>query len=33
LDYNWLTEHAAVIIDARNATKDVKTGREKIVKI
>ncbi len=32
-DYDWVVEHARVVVDARNATKQVKKNREKIVKI
>ena len=32
IDYNELVKHAQLIVDTRNATKDVKHGREKIVK-
>ena len=31
-NYAWVVEHAKVVIDSRNATKDVVRGREKIVK-
>lgn len=31
-DYAWIAKHAPLLIDTRNATKDVKEGREKIVK-
>ncbi len=31
-DYPWLVEHAPLIIDTRNATRNVRAGREKIVK-
>jgi len=31
-DYGWIVEHAKLVIDSRNATKDVSEGREKIVK-
>ena len=32
IDYEHVVRHAAVIVDARNATRDVRHGREKIVK-
>jgi UDP-N-acetyl-D-glucosamine dehydrogenase len=32
-DYNWLINHAGCVVDARNATKDVRAGRDKITKI
>jgi len=31
-DYEWIVNNAKLVIDTRNATKDVKAGREKIVK-
>ena len=31
-NYSWIVEHSPLIIDTRNATKDVKNGREKIVR-
>jgi UDP-N-acetyl-D-glucosamine dehydrogenase len=31
-DYDFIVEHAALVIDTRNATKNVKRGREKIRK-
>jgi UDP-N-acetyl-D-glucosamine dehydrogenase len=31
-DYAWIVAHSALVIDTRNATKKVTTGREKIVK-
>lgn len=33
LDYQWITDHARLILDTRNATKKVQRGREKITKI
>lgn len=33
IDYSWVVEHARLVVDARNATKGVKSGREKIVTI
>jgi UDP-N-acetyl-D-glucosamine dehydrogenase len=31
-DYDWIVEHASLVIDTRNATKKVQLGRDKIVK-
>ena len=31
-DYGWIVKHARLIVDTRNATGQVKTGRKKIVK-
>ena len=31
-DYAWIVKNAALVVDTRNATVDVKTGRKKIVK-
>ena len=31
-DYGWIVKHAHLILDTRNATANVKTGRKKIVK-
>ena len=31
-DYGWIVKHARLIVDTRNATAHVKTGRKKIVK-
>jgi UDP-N-acetyl-D-glucosamine dehydrogenase len=31
-DYEWIVEHANLVIDTRNATKNVRLGKEKIVK-
>ena len=31
-DYPWIAKHAPLVIDTRNACKDVKIGAEKIVK-
>ena len=31
-DYDFIVKHAQLVVDTRNATKDVKDGREKIVK-
>jgi len=33
IDYNWLVEHAQLVVDTRNATRRVKKGQEKIIKI
>jgi UDP-N-acetyl-D-glucosamine dehydrogenase len=32
LDYGWVVEHAQLVVDTRNATRDVARGREKILK-
>jgi len=31
-DYAWIVKHAQLVVDTRNATADVKSGRRKIVK-
>lgn len=31
-NYDWIVKHSKLVIDTRNATKNVKIGREKIVK-
>jgi len=31
-DYEWIVKHADLVVDTRNATANVKTGRSKIVK-
>ncbi len=31
-DYTWIVKNAQLVVDTRNATADVKTGRKKIVK-
>ncbi|MDR3288941.1 MAG: nucleotide sugar dehydrogenase [Peptococcaceae bacterium] len=33
VDYSWVVEKAALVVDTRNATKNAVVGREKIVKI
>lgn len=33
IDYAWLVEHAQLVVDTRNATRDVKKGQETIIKI
>lgn len=33
VDYQWVAGHARLILDARNATKNVQNGKEKIIKI
>ena len=33
IDYGWLVEHAQLVVDTRNATRGVKKGQEKIIKI
>jgi UDP-N-acetyl-D-glucosamine dehydrogenase len=32
-DYAWITQHAKLIVDTRNATRDVQEGRDKICKL
>lgn len=32
-DYQWIVNNACLIVDTRNATKNVREGREKIVKV
>ncbi len=32
IDYQWVVDHAKVVVDTRNAAKEVKTNRDKIVK-
>ena len=32
IDYGWILDHARLVIDARNATKGLSRGREKIVR-
>ena len=31
-DFDWIVKHSKLVVDTRNATKNVKVGREKIVK-
>ena len=31
-DYGWIVKHAKLVLDTRNATANVKTGRKRIVK-
>ena len=31
-DYAFIVRHAPLVVDSRNATREVKQGREKIVK-
>ena len=33
IDYEWLVEHAQLVVDTRNATHAVQHGREKIIRI
>jgi len=33
VDYQWVVDHVGLVLDARNATRDVGRGREKITKI
>jgi UDP-N-acetyl-D-glucosamine dehydrogenase len=32
VDYQWIVNHAPIVVDTRNATKKVTTGKEKIVR-
>jgi UDP-N-acetyl-D-glucosamine dehydrogenase len=32
-DYEWIVQHAGLLLDTRNATRDVKAGREKVVRL
>ncbi|MDD3653311.1 MAG: nucleotide sugar dehydrogenase [Desulfotomaculaceae bacterium] len=32
-DYQWIADHARLILDTRNATKNVQRGKDKIIKI
>jgi len=32
-DYDWIVEHARLVFDTRNATRGVKAGREKVVRL
>jgi UDP-N-acetyl-D-glucosamine dehydrogenase len=31
-DWSWIVTHASLVIDTRNATREVVSGREKIVR-
>lgn len=31
-DYDWIVQHASLVVDTRNAAKEVRSGREKIIK-
>ena len=33
IDYDWIVDHAQLVVDTRNATRSVKQGQEKIIKI
>jgi len=33
IDYQWVADHAGLILDARNATKNIQERKEKIIKI
>lgn len=33
IDYQWVADHASLILDTRNATKSIKRGREKVTKV
>lgn len=32
IDYQWLVNHAPLVVDTRNATREVRQGREKVVR-
>ncbi len=32
IDYQWIVEHSTLVIDTRNATKDIREGREKVIR-
>jgi len=32
-DYQWIVDHAQLVIDTRNATKDICNGQEKVIKL
>jgi UDP-N-acetyl-D-glucosamine dehydrogenase len=32
-DYEWIVEKAQLVIDTRNATKGIKRGKEKVIRI
>jgi UDP-N-acetyl-D-glucosamine dehydrogenase len=32
-DYEWIVEHARLVFDTRNATRDVKAGRDRISRL
>jgi len=33
IDYKWVVKNSKLVVDTRNATKDIREGREKIVKL
>ena len=33
IDYGWLVRHATLVVDTRNATRGIRRGRDKIVKL
>ncbi|QNB47018.1 nucleotide sugar dehydrogenase [Thermanaerosceptrum fracticalcis] len=33
IDYEWVVQHARLVVDARNATKNITVGKNKIIKI
>ena len=33
LDYEWVVAHARLVLDTRNATRDVRQGRTKVVRL
>ena len=32
-DYDWVVEHARLVFDTRNATREVKAGRDKVIRL
>ena len=32
-NYDWVVEHARLVFDTRNATREVKAGRDKVVRL
>jgi UDP-N-acetyl-D-glucosamine dehydrogenase len=32
-DYEWVVTHARLVLDTRNATRDVRRGRTKVVRL
>lgn len=33
IDYDFIVEHAAIVVDTRNATRAIQNGSSKIIKI
>ena len=33
IDYNWLVDHATMVVDTRNATKSITKNRNKVLKL